>query len=62
MELDRVEVRFDPMTWIQDISEQHKSYGTQTSDESMVFLRNLGIYGQTDYKSMIMVHKTTEGY
>ena len=28
----------------------------------MVFLRNLGIYGQTDYKSMITVHKTTEGY
>ena len=62
VELGRVEVGFDPITWADDMAEKQKACGYPTSTKSKNFLAGIDSYGWKDYNTICATYKATNAY
>ena len=62
VELDRVEVGFDPITWADDMAEKQKLCDHSAGVKSINFLPSIGSYGHAQYNKMQTVYKATDVY
>ena len=62
VELGRVEVGFDPITWADDMAEKQKACGYAISTKSKNFITGVGSYGWEKYNTICAVYKATNVY
>ena len=62
VELGRVEVGFDPITWADDMAEKQKACGYAISTKSKNFITGVGSYGWEKYNTICAAYKASNVY